>query len=84
MSDIETTLRSLAKSGRLNHVSVGFINGKWSGSYRGVDHNDFRIFAADDPVSALIGALTGKKVAPPVPPKVARATKKLVEDEDLL
>lgn len=84
MSDIESTLRSMAKSGRLNHVSVGFINGKWSGSYRGVEDRDGRIFEADDPASALIGALTGKKVAPPVPPKVARATKKPVEDEDLL
>lgn len=80
MSDLENTLRTMAKSGRLNHVSVGFSNGKWSGSYRGVENRDGRIFDADDPVSALIGALTGRKVAPPVQPKARKAA----VDEDLL
>lgn len=80
-SDLENTLRSMAKSGRLNHVSVGFINGKWSGSYRGVENRDGRIFDADDPVAALIGALTGRKIAPPHPQPKAR---KAAVDEDLL
>lgn len=83
MSDLETTLRTMARNGRLNHVSVGFINGKWSGSYRGVEDRDGRIFEASDPVAAIMGALTGRKVV-----EVA-TTKKVVakpkqEEEDLL
>lgn len=92
MSDLETTLRTMARNGRLNHVSVGFINGKWSGAYRGVEDRDGRIFEAADPVAALIGALTGRKIAPATEAKNAPvaatktvvATKPKQEDEDLL
>lgn len=80
MSDLESTLRTMAKSGRLNHVSVGFINGKWSAAYRGVEDRDGRIFESNDIVAALIGALTGRKIAPPAQPKAKKAT----VDEDLL
>lgn len=71
MSDLESELRKAAKSGRLNHVSVGFINGKWSASYRGVENRDGRIVDHDDIVSALIGALNGRK--PPEPPEPVKA-----------
>lgn len=73
MSDIETSLRALAKSGRLNHVSVGFINGKWSASYRGVGDKDKRMAEHSDPASALLMALTGRKIDEP---KVAQAPKR--------
>ena len=79
MSDLENTLRTMAKSGRLNHISVGFINGKWSAAYRGVEDLDGRIFEANDIVSALIGALTGRKVTAPPDPKKVRP-----QEEDLL
>ncbi len=86
MSDLESTLRSMAKSGRLNHVSVAFSNGKWSGSYRGVEDRDGRHFEANDVVSALMGALTGRKVAEPAAPSREKAPAKVKpkEDEDLL
>lgn len=84
MSDLEATLRTMARSGRLNHVSVGFINGKWSGSYRGVDDRDGRHFEANDPVAAIMGALTGKKIATVTEAKKAPVTKPKQEDEDLL
>lgn len=86
MIDIESTLRSMAKSGRLNHVSVGFINGKWSASYRGVEDRDGRIVESNDIVSAFIGALTGRKMAEPAAPSREKAPAKVKpkEDEDLL
>ena len=84
MSDLEGTLRALARNGRLNHVSVGFINGKWSGSYRGVDDRDGRLFEANDPVAAIMGALTGRKVAAVTEAKKVPVTKPKPEDEDLL
>ncbi len=58
MSDLETHLRSAAKAGRLNYISVGFSKGVWSASYRGVDDRDGRIFDHKDVVAALTGALT--------------------------
>lgn len=82
-SDLESTLRSMARSGRLNHVSVAFSNGKWFGSYRGVENKDGRHFEASDPVAALMGALTGRKIAPVTEAKKAPVTKPK-EDEDLL
>ena len=82
MSDLEGTIRTLARNGRLNHVSVGFSNGKWCAAYRGVDDRDGRIFEDRDPIVALIGALTGRKIAPPVQPKVVKKTTAV--DEDLL
>lgn len=79
-TDLETALRTAAKSGRLNHVSVGWINGKWSGSYRGVENRDGRIFDHDDIVSALIGAITGRKM--PAPEVVKKVRKKVDEVKD--
>lgn len=84
MSDLESTLRTMARSGRLNHVSVGFINGKWSASYRGVENKDGRIVDDKDIVIAFMGALTGRKIAPVTEAKKVSVTKPKQEDEDLL
>lgn len=93
MSDLETLIRSLAKSGRLNHLSLGFLsNGQWGASYRGVLDADKRMADHPDPVAALIAALSGRKPAPPPPPpqktRVRPAPKPvaapLEDDEDLL
>lgn len=91
MSDIETSLRVLAKSGRLNHVSVAFVDGTWSASYRGVEDRDKRFVTHSDPASAMLMALTGRKIDEP---KVAQAPKRRRaaptppptedDDEDLL
>jgi len=88
VSELEAAIRNAARSGRLNHVSVGFINGKWSASYRGVEDRDGRIVAHSDPVSALMGALTGRKIPEPPPPapvaKKKKPTPVVEDDEDLL
>lgn len=78
MSDLESMIRSAAKSGRLNHISVGFINGKWSASYRGVENKDGRIAAHVDPVCAMIEAITGRKTLPP------KTKKPSMDEDDLL
>lgn len=67
---LELALRSLAKSGRLNHLSVAFVNGQWEASYRGVDNADKKIVQHKDVVEAITAALKVRK-----PPK---------EEEDLL
>lgn len=73
MSDLETALRNSAKAGRLNHVSLAFTwDGKWEAAYRGVPHNDHRIVQHSDPVSALLAALTGKKIPEPVKRQASR------------
>lgn len=92
-SDLENLIRSLWKSGRLNHISVAFMNdGEWSASYRGVQDADKRMISHPDPVEALKAALSGKKPPPPPPPPKktrARPVPKPVaapvdDDEDLL
>jgi len=80
--DLPALIRAAAKSGRLNHISVGFINEKWSASYRGVEDRDGRIFCHSDPVDALIGAITGRKI--PEPPVVKPKRTKIVQEDDLL
>ena len=72
--DLESALRSAAKSGRLNYISVGFSNGVWSASYRGVDDRDGRICDHKDVVVALTTALTH--------PRARRAP--VAVEEDLL
>lgn len=93
MSQLEDLIRSLAKSGRLNHLSLGFLNnGQWGASYRGVSDADKRIVDHPDPVDALISALSGKKPPPPPPPPkktrarpvAAVAPAPVDDDEDLL
>ena len=93
--DLATLIRSAAKSGRLNHLSLAWINGKWSASYRGVADPDKRIVDHSDPADALIAALTGRKMPEPVVAPVKRNRKALIAaneakradieiDEDLL
>ena len=77
MTELETAIRTAARSGRLNHLSLAFMNGKWSASYRGVSDPDKRIVDHADPVAAMVAALTGKR--PVAPPK---AKTKPVDDED--
>lgn len=93
ISDLETLIRSLAKSGKLNHISLGFTNsGQWGASYRGVLDADKRMVDHPDPVEALKAALSGKKPSPPPPPpkktRARPAPKPLAaqvdDDEDLL
>lgn len=79
MNDLPSIIRAAAKSGRLNHISVGFIDGKWSASYRGVEDRDGRVFAHSDAVDALIGAITGRKIPEPVIQKPKKT--KPVEDD---
>lgn len=80
-ASLEDLIRKAAKSGRLNHLSIAFINGSWEASYRGVEDKDKRIVAHKDPVCALMESLNGRKVDAPkevVPPKekpVAKAPK---------
>lgn len=71
MNELETLIRSLAKSGRLNHLSVGHdsATGGWFASYRGVLDADKRMVTHEDPASALLSALTGRKIEPPPKPK---------------
>ena len=95
MSDtLENLMRSLAKSGRLNHLSVGYDiqTGGWFASYRGVLDADKRLVTHADPADALMAALSGKKPPPPPPPpKKTRArpapppvAAPVDDDEDLL
>ena len=68
MSDLESAIRNAAKSGRLNHVSLAVTwDGKWEAAYRGSTTGDHRIVGHSDPISALIGALTGR-----TPPEVVK------------
>lgn len=76
--ELATLIRTAAKSGRLNHLSVAYMNGKWSASYRGVSDPDKRIIEHTDPVDALIGALTGRKMPEPVVAPVKRNRKALI------
>lgn len=63
MSDsIEEVLRALTRKGDLNHVSLGFVNGAYECVYRGVMGKDFRTARHSDPASAILSALTGKKI----------------------
>lgn len=83
MSDLETTIRSLAKNGRLNHFSLLFNNnGTWSASYRGVDHNDKRIAEHADPVSALTAALSGRKPSEAPAAKPVRKPRRPTPQDD--
>lgn len=76
MTDLETAIRSAAKAGRLNHLSLAVTwEGKWEASYRGVDHKDHRITTHSDPASALLMALTGRKVDEPKPTPKKRRSK---------
>lgn len=61
---VEITIRNLAKSGRLNHLSIAFTSGQWEVSYRGVDHHDTKIVRHKDVIEALEAALKVRK-----PPK---------------
>lgn len=92
MTDLETAILNSAKAGRLNHVSLAVTwEGKWEASYRGVDHKDHRIITHSDPTSALLMALTGRKIdeskatpqkrkKKPTPPPVATDD----DEDDLL
>lgn len=88
--DLAALIRSAAKSGRLNHLSLAWINGKWSASYRGVADPDKRIVDHSDPADALIAALTGRKMpehvvtAKAVRTKSVRTPPDIEIDEDLL
>ena len=68
--DLESILRSAAKSGRLNHLTLAAKwDGGWEAGYRGVATDDHRIVTHSDPVAALTGALTGRKQPEPEKPK---------------
>lgn len=88
--DLEARLRSLARSGRLNYVSLAFPlsgKGEWEATYRGVEDRDTRFASHSDPVSALLMALTGRKPAAtkPASRRPKRAAKPVDDDdEDLL
>lgn len=82
MPDLETLIRSAARSGNLNHLSLAFIDGKWSASYRGVSDSDKRIVEHVDPVDAMVTALTGRKVT--TPPPIKSTKRRLINTEDLL
>lgn len=92
--ELATLIRTAAKSGRLNHLSVAYMNGKWSASYRGVADHDKRIVEHSDPADALIGALTGRKMPEPVVVPVkrkaliaanaAKRTETDIDEDDLL
>lgn len=98
-TDLESILRSAAKSGRLNHLTLAAKwDGGWEAGYRGVATDDHRIVAHSDPVVALTGALTGRtpKAEPPArkqaevtkPKRVAKAVKDTMnapdDNEDIL
>ena len=75
--DLESIIRSAAKSGRLNHLTLAAKwDGGWEAGYRGVATDDHRIAAHSDPVAALLGALTGRKQPEPEKPKRTRAVQK--------
>lgn len=66
MSDLESALRSAAKSGRLNYLSLSFTaKGTWEATYRGVADQDLRHVEHSDPASAIHSALIGRKIAEP-------------------
>jgi hypothetical protein len=77
VSDLESLIRAAARTGRLNHLSIGFIAGEWSASYRGVADSDKRIVGHVDPVDALVSALTGRKAPAIEKPKVAAQRKRV-------
>lgn len=80
---VEDILRDLAKSGRLNHVSISFLHGGgWEVSYRGVKHEDHRRETRADIVCALRAALTGR--AGDAPPKRKAPAPPPADDGDLL
>lgn len=62
---LENLLRAAARSGNLNHLSIGYSGpGLWTVAYRGVSHADHRMVEGPDVVDAIIDALTGSKSAP--------------------
>ena len=81
-TDLESALRSAAKSGRLNYISLAFVKDKWEVVYRGVDSKDGRFCSHTDVVSAMISGLTGRKIAEPERSKPAARVRKPVQDEN--
>ena len=87
MSDLESTIRSIAKAGRLNHLSLAATwDGKFEASYRGVATDDHRIKSHSDPATALLMALTGRNIDEPKKATRKRESKPAaapaVDDED--
>ena len=85
---LEEKIRQLAKSGRLNYLSLAHTEKGWEAYYRGVEDSDKRQTMNKDPVAALTEALgvrvvveTKKSVAlaKPAPP----AAKKYDPTDDL-
>lgn len=90
MSDLETAIRNSLKAGRLNHISLAVKwDGTWEAAYRGTSTEDHRIATHSDPTSALLMALTGRKIDEPKKStqrarKPAPAPVVADDDEDLL
>lgn len=78
MSDLESALRSAARSGRLNYLSLSFTaKGTWEATYRGVADQDLRHIEHSDPASAILSALSGRKVAEPKPEAKGKAKRQV-------
>lgn len=70
---LEDVLRALAKSYRLNHVSIAWTERGWETAYRGVAGDDHRMVTHEDVACSLRAALTGRAGdAPPPPPKTIK------------
>lgn len=81
---LEELFHKAAKSGRLNYFSVCYSVDGWTATYRGVEDKDFRTVTRDNPVAAIIEALTGRKPKAEtlVPP--AKKVSHAIDLEDLL
>lgn len=85
---LEEKIRQLAKSGRLNYLSLAHTEKGWEAYYRGVENDDKQYCVSKDPIAAMAQALgvrvaaeTKKPVAvaKPAPP----AAKKYDPTDDL-
>lgn len=78
MSDLEETIRKLAAKGEITHLTLAPTHNKgkltWQGGYRDASSMGYRIGIADDPVDALMEALTTRHMEPSSnpPPKRSR------------
>lgn len=87
---LEEKIRQLAKSGRLNYLSLAHTENGWEAYYRGVDDNDKRHAVNKDAVAAMAEALgarvekAAKSEKPEKPVKPAPpAAKKYDPTDDL-
>lgn len=70
---LEELLRSCARKGELNYLSIAFTDRGFEAAYRGVKR-DGSLSAHHDPVCAIFKALTGKPGVEP--PKAATPSRK--------